>query len=153
MQVPLRCQTAEIWRLIRGIICPHSGTAAEFGERDVIRVSKSGLAANAADDFLDRRIAVQDGEQAVILFTDLAAESPGQGEILEGLASANTYLGNLHLHAGRFPEATPCYRQALAFREKGDREDWSLFRTQAFLGACLAGEGRYAEAEPLLLGG
>src|SRR5271168_1312863 len=44
-------------------------------------------------------------------------------------------------------------RPALAIREKGDRDAWGLFRAQAFLGACLAGEQRYAEAEPLLLEG
>jgi len=41
----------------------------------------------------------------------------------------------------------------LTIREKGDRDDWGLFRAQAFLGACLSAQRRYAEAEPLLLSG
>jgi tetratricopeptide (TPR) repeat protein len=53
----------------------------------------------------------------------------------------------------KFLEAEPLLRQALAFREKENRNDWRIFRTQAFLGAALAGLGKYAEAEPLLLSG
>jgi hypothetical protein len=44
-------------------------------------------------------------------------------------------------------------REALAIRQKGNQDDWGLFRAQAFLGECLFGLRRYAEAEPLLLSG
>ena len=53
----------------------------------------------------------------------------------------------------KYGQAEALLRPALAIREKGDRDAWGLFRAQAFLGECLAGQQRYAEAEPLLLEG
>jgi eukaryotic-like serine/threonine-protein kinase len=68
-------------------------------------------------------------------------------------AGASELLGQNLTKQRKYAQAEPLLRQALAFREKGDRDKWSYFRTQAFLGAALAGLGRYAEAEPLLLSG
>ena len=62
-------------------------------------------------------------------------------------------LGQNLLRQGKFGQAEPLLRQALAFRDKGDRDNWYRFRAQAFLGAALAGLRRYSEAEPLLLNG
>jgi tetratricopeptide (TPR) repeat protein len=53
----------------------------------------------------------------------------------------------------KYQQAELLLRQALAIREKGSQDDWTLFRAQAFMGACLAGLRRYAEAEPLLVNG
>jgi non-specific serine/threonine protein kinase/serine/threonine-protein kinase len=66
---------------------------------------------------------------------------------------ASELLGQNLTKQRKYAQAEPLLRQALAFREKGDREDWHLFRAQAFLGACLTGLRRYAESEPLLLSG
>ncbi len=69
------------------------------------------------------------------------------------LADASELLGQNLTKQRKYGQAEALLRQALALREKGDRNDWRLFRAQAFLGACLAGQQRYVEAEPLLLEG
>jgi serine/threonine protein kinase len=50
-------------------------------------------------------------------------------------------------------EAEPLMRQALAIRAKQRTDDWSKFDTTSILGASLAGQKKYAEAEPLLIDG
>jgi len=62
-------------------------------------------------------------------------------------------LGQNLTRQHKYGQAEALLRPALAIREKGDRDAWGLFRAKAFLGACLAGQQRYAEAEPLLLEG
>jgi eukaryotic-like serine/threonine-protein kinase len=66
---------------------------------------------------------------------------------------ASELLGQNLVKQGKFAQAEPLLRQALAYRDKGNRDDWHYFRAQAFLGADLAGMGQYKEAEPLLLSG
>ena len=68
-------------------------------------------------------------------------------------ANVSELLGQNLIKQRKYAQAEVLLRQALAIREKGDRDNWGLFRAQAFLGACLAGQLRYAEAEPLLLEG
>ena len=62
-------------------------------------------------------------------------------------------LGQNLVRQRKFGEAERLLRQAVAYREKGNRDDWYRFRAQAFLGAALAGLRQYSEAEPLLLNG
>ena len=62
-------------------------------------------------------------------------------------------LGQNLVRQRKFAQAEPLLRQSLAYREKGNRDDWHYFRAQAFLGAALAGLKQYSEAEPLLLSG
>jgi eukaryotic-like serine/threonine-protein kinase len=57
------------------------------------------------------------------------------------------------LLAGRFAEAESESRTCLALREKLIPDDWRTFNAQSMLGACLLGQKKYAEAEPLLLSG
>jgi tetratricopeptide (TPR) repeat protein len=59
-------------------------------------------------------------------------------------------LAELYSHLGRFAEAEPLFKRALAIREKAlgpDHPDvaWSLNS----LGAFYADEGQYAKAEPI----
>ncbi len=68
-------------------------------------------------------------------------------------ANVSELLGQNLTKQRKYTQAEALLRQALAIREKGDLDDWELFRAQAFLGASLAGQKRYAEAEPLLLKG
>ena len=68
-------------------------------------------------------------------------------------ANVAELLGQNLTRQRKFQEAEPPLRQALAFREKTDANGWERFRAQAFLGAALAGQGRLAAAEPLLLSG
>ncbi len=44
-------------------------------------------------------------------------------------------------------------RECLAIREKILPDDWSTFNTRSMIGACLLGESKYTEAEPLILSG
>jgi non-specific serine/threonine protein kinase/serine/threonine-protein kinase len=62
-------------------------------------------------------------------------------------------LGESILEQGRAAEAEPLLRESLRIREAKQSDSWLRFWTQSLLGACLAGQKQYAEAEPLLLAG
>ena len=68
-------------------------------------------------------------------------------------ALAAEFLGLNLVEQRKYSQADPILRQALTYREKGDKEDWQLYRAQAFLGAALSGLKQYPEAEKLLLSG
>jgi serine/threonine protein kinase len=53
----------------------------------------------------------------------------------------------------KFAQAEPLAREALEFNRKKQPDDWQRFRAESLLGASLAGQKKYAEAEPLLLEG
>jgi hypothetical protein len=53
----------------------------------------------------------------------------------------------------QYSEAEGLLRQTLASYEKIDPDDWHPYYCQAVLGASLARQKTYAEAEPLLAGG
>jgi hypothetical protein len=44
-------------------------------------------------------------------------------------------------------------RECLAIREKTQPDRWSTFDARSMLGGSLLGEGKYAEAEPLIVSG
>ena len=69
------------------------------------------------------------------------------------VADVTELLGQNLVRQRKFEQAEQLLRQALAYREKEDRDDWHRFRAQAFLGAALAGLRHNPEAEPLLLSG
>ena len=54
---------------------------------------------------------------------------------------------------GKFAESEPLAREALEFNRKKQPDGWQRFRGESLLGASLAGQKKYAEAEPLLLEG
>jgi tetratricopeptide (TPR) repeat protein len=54
---------------------------------------------------------------------------------------------------GKFAESEALARDALQFFRAKQPDDWQTFFAQSVLGASVAGLGRYAEAEPLLLDG
>ncbi|HTT62820.1 MAG TPA: hypothetical protein VMG35_13290, partial [Bryobacteraceae bacterium] len=54
---------------------------------------------------------------------------------------------------GKFVESEPLAREALEFDRKKRLDDWQRFRAESLLGASLAGQKKYAEAEPLLIDG
>jgi serine/threonine protein kinase len=62
-------------------------------------------------------------------------------------------LARAHLGASRWAEAETLLRECLALREKKQPDEWWRYRTMSQLGAALAGQAKYAEAEPLLIGG
>ena len=62
-------------------------------------------------------------------------------------------LAMARLSLGKFAECEPLAREALEFNRKARPDDWQRFRSESLLGASLAGQKKYAEAEPLLLEG
>jgi hypothetical protein len=54
---------------------------------------------------------------------------------------------------GKFAESEPLAREALEFNGKKQPDGWQRFRVESLLGASLAGQKKYTEAEPLLLEG
>jgi len=62
-------------------------------------------------------------------------------------------LGSYLLAQKKFVDAESVLRECLAFREKVFPDAWLRFNAQSLLGAALAGQEKYPEAEPLLLQG
>jgi tetratricopeptide (TPR) repeat protein/predicted Ser/Thr protein kinase len=62
-------------------------------------------------------------------------------------------LALAYVSQGKFAEAEPVAREALETEKKVQPDDWQRYRAASLLGASLAGEKKYAEAETLLLEG
>jgi tetratricopeptide (TPR) repeat protein len=62
-------------------------------------------------------------------------------------------LALLYLNEGNSTRAEALLRQALAAHEKGKMDTWLRYNCESLLGASLAGQKKYAQAEPLLLSG
>ncbi len=58
-----------------------------------------------------------------------------------------------YLRQKKYAAAEPLARECLALREKQLPDDWRTFNAKAMLGGALLGQQKYADAEPLLLGG
>jgi eukaryotic-like serine/threonine-protein kinase len=54
---------------------------------------------------------------------------------------------------GKFAETEPLAREALEFYQKQQPDYWQRYRAESLLGASLAGQKKYADAEPLLTDG
>src|SRR5262249_3750418 len=68
------------------------------------------------------------------------------------LASMND-LSLLYLNQGKNAEAEALLREALTSHEKANTNTWVRYNCQSLLGASLAGQQKYAEAEALLVSG
>jgi hypothetical protein len=53
----------------------------------------------------------------------------------------------------RCSDAEPLLREALAIRVKATPDDWTRYLAMSLLGGALLGQGRSAEAEPLMVAG
>jgi eukaryotic-like serine/threonine-protein kinase len=62
-------------------------------------------------------------------------------------------LGELRLDQGKYSESESLLRECLETQKQTMTDDYRLYWTQSLLGASLAGQRRYAEAEPLLVSG
>jgi eukaryotic-like serine/threonine-protein kinase len=73
-------------------------------------------------------------------------------ESAETLGSAGG-LARIYEAEGKFAESASLLRKVLESDRVNHREDWGHFSDESVLGASLAGQKKYAEAEPLLLDG
>jgi tetratricopeptide (TPR) repeat protein len=73
-------------------------------------------------------------------------------ENADAMASA-TDLALAYQSQGKFSESEALAREAFEFNRKKQPDNWQGFRAESLLGASLAGQREYAEAEPLLLEG
>jgi eukaryotic-like serine/threonine-protein kinase len=71
---------------------------------------------------------------------------------LQRLVSAISNLGRFLLLQKKYSEAEPLLRECRKLAESYP-DTWSRFRNQSNLGASLAGQGKYTEAESHLLSG
>jgi hypothetical protein len=76
----------------------------------------------------------------------LGSEHPETMDSVADLALA-------YLSQGKFVESEPLAREALEMDRKKRPDDWQRFRSESLLGASLAGQKNYTDAEPLLSGG
>jgi eukaryotic-like serine/threonine-protein kinase len=53
----------------------------------------------------------------------------------------------------KYAQCAPLVREAMEVEQKIQPDDWQRFRAESLLGASLAGEKKYADAEPLLIEG
>jgi tetratricopeptide (TPR) repeat protein len=77
----------------------------------------------------------------------------GGSEDPADIQSAVANLALVYVSEGKFTEGEPLARETLEFEEKSQPDNWERFRAESLLGASLAGQKKYAEAEPLLLAG
>jgi tetratricopeptide (TPR) repeat protein len=62
-------------------------------------------------------------------------------------------LALAYLSQRKFAESEPLAREVLEFDRKKQPDDWQRFRAASLLGASLAGQKKYGDAEPLLIEG
>ena len=62
-------------------------------------------------------------------------------------------LALVYLSQRKFTESEPLAREELEFHQKKQPDNWRRFQAESQLGASLAGQKEYAEAELLLLEG
>jgi tetratricopeptide (TPR) repeat protein len=68
-------------------------------------------------------------------------------------AAAAADLALAYLSQRKFAESEPLAREAVEFDRKKQPDEWIRFRAESLLGASLAGQKKYVEAEPLLIEG
>jgi len=68
-------------------------------------------------------------------------------------AAAAVDLALAYESLGKFTEAEPLAREAFRSDQKARPDDWQTFRAESVLGASLAGQKKFDQAEPLLVEG
>ncbi len=120
---------------------------------------------------ISRRVLGADHPNTLLLLADAASTYQRQGKYAlaesfaaQALAGRRRALGSDHpdtmasaadlalayLSQEKFAKSEPLAREALAFDRKTQPENWQRFRAESLLGASLAGQKKYAEAEPFL---
>ena len=62
-------------------------------------------------------------------------------------------LAALYIRTRKYAASEALLREALSGYDKGHVDSWVRYNCQSLLGASLAGQNKYADAEPLLLSG
>jgi tetratricopeptide (TPR) repeat protein len=123
---------------------------------------------------ITRRVMGPENPQTCTFLSDFASMYQRQGKYAlaetyagQALAGQRHTLGSAHpdtmasaadlavayLSQGKFAQSEILAREALEFNRKKQPDHWQLFRAESLLGASLAGQKKYAEAEPLLIEG
>jgi tetratricopeptide (TPR) repeat protein len=97
----------------------------------------------------ERKYALAEAYAAEVLAARRHNLGPQSAVTME--AAANLALA--YLSQGKWAESEPLAREAMEFEQKNQPDDWQRFRAESLLGASLAGQKKYTEAEPLLLEG
>jgi tetratricopeptide (TPR) repeat protein len=128
--------------------------------REALGVAQAKLGAENAQTLSIRRdlalthLAAGYPGEAVPILEDLVklGRAKKGSEDIDTLANTNN-LVRAYLDAGRWSEAEAQARECLEVRARKQPDNWLRFHTMSQLGAALAGQKKYAEAEPLLIGG
>jgi eukaryotic-like serine/threonine-protein kinase len=83
----------------------------------------------------------------------LAAQRHLSGSENPDTMDAAADLALAYQSQGKFAESEPLAREVIEFDRKKRPDDWQRFHAESLLGASLAGQKKYTEAEPLLLEG
>jgi eukaryotic-like serine/threonine-protein kinase len=83
----------------------------------------------------------------------LAARRHTVGSEQPETSNSATYLALAYHSQGKFAESERLVREAVEIDRKKRPDTWQRFRSESLLGAALAAQKEYAEAEPLLLEG
>jgi len=75
------------------------------------------------------------------------------GQRLPTTLNAEADLGLAYESLGKFTQSEPLAHEALTIDREVQPRDWQGYRAESLLGASLAGQKKFAEAEPLLLEG
>ncbi len=173
----LYSQTVEIQRRVLGP--EHPDTLLSMGNL-ADAYNKQGKYAQAEALFsqtleISRRVLGPEHTSTLLYLSDFASMYQRQGkyalaetyaaQVLAGrrraggsedpvdIQSAAADLALAYVSQGKFAESEPLARETLEFNENKQPDNWQRFRAESLLGASLAGQKRYAEAEPLLLAG
>jgi tetratricopeptide (TPR) repeat protein len=131
---PLQLKAVEVWRGVSGDEGPATLT------------SMSGLAALYQ---AQKRYAEAEGVWTKVLEVERRTLGAKHPNTLDVMAS----LGEVEIQQEKYALAEPLVREALGNWEAATPASWMRYYGQALVGTSLAGQNRFAEAEPLLLSG
>jgi len=83
----------------------------------------------------------------------VAGRSHASGKEDPDTLAAEADLALDYQSQGKFAESERLAREVMEIEQKSQPDDWQRFRAESLLGASLAGQKKYAEAEPLLMEG
>ena len=172
----LQRQSLEIWRRVLGpehdnTLFSMSSLAACYGAQGKYAQAEALFSQTLE---IQRRVLGPEQPHTLETLSDFASTYQRQGKYAlaetyaeQALAGRRRALGAQHPYTmaseadlalayvsqGKFAESEPLAREALEAEKKIQPDDWQRYRAASLLGESLAGEKKYAEAEPLLLEG